>query len=112
MHVVAECRNGINRVDDVLGKVSWMRGGEADPADARQFPDSRQQLSKTLLPSRIAVRVHVLPEQLDPSSRACDSASPANRRVGPGRGCLPGSPGPCWPTLARWRRWGRGTAPG
>src|ERR1019366_10352177 len=65
MHVVAERRNGINRVDDVLGKVSWMRGGEANAADARQFPDSRQQLSKTIISSRIAVRVHVLPEQLN-----------------------------------------------
>src|ERR1035437_8389004 len=65
MYVVAQRRDGINRVDDVLGEVSWMRGREANPADARQFPDSRQQLSKTLFPGGIAVRIHILAEQLN-----------------------------------------------
>src|ERR1035438_8541209 len=39
MHVVAERWDGINRVDDVLGKVPWMGGREANPADTRHLAD-------------------------------------------------------------------------
>src|ERR1019366_6599794 len=36
MHVVTERRERVNRVDDVLAEVPRMRGGKADPANARQ----------------------------------------------------------------------------
>src|ERR1035438_457076 len=65
MHVVAERRDRINRVDDVLGEVPWMRGGEANPADARQFPDGSQQFGESLSSGRVVVRIYVLPEQLN-----------------------------------------------
>jgi hypothetical protein len=65
MHVVAERRERINRVDDVLAEVPWMRGGKANPADARQFPDGSQQFRKSLFAGRVVVRIHVLPEQLN-----------------------------------------------
>src|SRR5664279_3560946 len=39
MYVVAERRDSINRVDDVLGKVPWMGGREANPADTRHLAD-------------------------------------------------------------------------
>src|ERR1039458_5424506 len=65
MHMVTERRDRINRIDDVLGKVPRMRGGEANPADARQFPDGSQQFGESLSSGRVVVRIYVLPEQLN-----------------------------------------------
>src|SRR6516164_8715258 len=65
MDVVTKRGDGVNCVDNVPGKVSWVRGGEADPADARQLPDGRQQLGESLPAGRITVGIYVLPKQLN-----------------------------------------------
>src|SRR5947209_2822451 len=42
-----------------------MGRGETHPLDAENFPDGNQQFGKALLSSRITVRIHVLPEELN-----------------------------------------------
>ena len=65
MHVIAERRDGVDGVHNVLGEVARMRSGEAHAADSGNLADGRQQFRKDLLVRGIGVGIHVLAEQLN-----------------------------------------------
>src|SRR5262245_47561326 len=46
MHVVTECRDGLDRMDNVGAEVARMGRGEANPTNPGNFPDSSEQLCK------------------------------------------------------------------
>ena len=65
MHVVAECRHGVNDGNDFAVKVPGMRGGKAHPADAGHLTHGGQQFRETFFAGRIAIGVYILSQQLD-----------------------------------------------
>ena len=65
MHVITQGWTGVDRVHDVTPEIPWMRSGEAYAPDAGDFPDGSQQFRKSLFSIRIAIRIYVLPEELN-----------------------------------------------
>jgi hypothetical protein len=66
VHVIADRRVRVHGVDDGAHEIARVRSGVADAADARNFGHARQQGRE--IPAgrrRIAIAVHVLPQQLD-----------------------------------------------
>ena len=63
--MVAKRRHGIDDVDNIPPKIPRMRGSKPHPPNPRDRSESRQQLGKAFLSIRIAVRIHVLPEELN-----------------------------------------------
>src|SRR4051812_16733100 len=75
MNVVAERWCGLDRGDDVLLEVTWVRGGEADTANTRDPADRDEQLREGHLTAGILVRVDVLAEELNVSKTFCSHAA-------------------------------------
>src|SRR6266567_6985629 len=65
MHVIAQRRHRVYRIDDVFAKIPRMRSCEAHPANAGNFGHRSQELSEALLPCRIAIGIHILSKQLN-----------------------------------------------
>ena len=65
MNVVAERGHRIDGVDDVLGEVARVRGGEADALDAVDLADCAEELGESALAAWVVVAVDVLAEELD-----------------------------------------------
>ena len=65
MHMIAEGRDCVDSVDDVLGEVAGMRGGEANALDSFDFAYSGKELGEGALAAGIAIAVDVLAEELD-----------------------------------------------
>src|SRR5712692_866660 len=63
--VIAEGGDGIDGCNDVTAKISGMGSCESYALDSGDFPHRGQQFCERLLPCRILVGIHVLPEQLD-----------------------------------------------
>ena len=63
--MVAKCRHRVDGVDNIAGKVARMRGGEAHAPDAGNLSNGSEQFGEAPLPFRVAVGIHILPEQLD-----------------------------------------------
>jgi len=65
MHMIAKRRRGVDDFNNISPKIPRMRGSEPHPPNPLDRRHRRQQLSKRLISRRIAIRVHVLPEQLN-----------------------------------------------
>src|ERR1019366_1041293 len=65
MHMVAQRWNRIDRINYIFGEITRMRGGETHAPNASDLPDGREQLRERHPARWIAIRVYVLPEQLD-----------------------------------------------
>src|SRR5712692_9700301 len=65
MHMVAKRRHGIYHIDNVAPKIPRMRSSKPHPPNPHDRSHSSQQLSKALNSRGIAVRVNVLPQQLN-----------------------------------------------
>ena len=65
MHVITQCRDRVDRLDDVFGKVARVRGGEADAANSGDGAYRGQKLREGHLAAGIAVGVYVLAQELD-----------------------------------------------
>ena len=65
MDVVAEGGRRVHDVDDVLGEVARVRGGEADALDAVDFAHAGEELGEAAFAAGVMVAVDVLAEELD-----------------------------------------------
>ena len=63
--VVAECGHRVDGVDDVLGEVARVRGGEADALDAVDLADCAEEFGKGAFAAWVTIAVDVLAEELD-----------------------------------------------
>ena len=65
MNMVAKRRHGIDGFHNIAGKIARMRRRETHAPNSRHLANRRQQLREAHLARRIAIRIHILPEQLD-----------------------------------------------
>src|SRR5271155_4170750 len=65
MHVIAKHRQSVDHVNNVASKIPRMRSSKPYPPNPGHRGKRSQQLGKALLTIRIAIRVNVLPEQLN-----------------------------------------------
>src|SRR5881398_3510117 len=65
MHMITEGRVRIDRFDDVSREIPWMARGEPHSPDPCHLAYSRQKFRKCHASRGIAIRVHILAQQLD-----------------------------------------------
>src|SRR5215469_177800 len=65
MHVIAQPGGHFDRLNNVPGEVARMRRCEAHSTQTGNLRNGYQKFRKRLLTNWIAVRIHVLPEELD-----------------------------------------------
>src|SRR5260370_41057685 len=65
MHVIAERGNRSDGGDDILSEIARMRSRKPYAADSWDFSNTGKQFGESLPPCWIAIRIHVLSEQLN-----------------------------------------------
>src|ERR1035437_8850526 len=65
MHMIATRRHRVDDVNNIPPKIARMRSSKPHPQNPSDRSDRRQQLRKALLFIWIAIRINVLPEQLN-----------------------------------------------
>src|SRR5215813_70987 len=75
MHVIAQSRRRLDGMDNVSCEVAWMGSRETHSADSWDFRYGHEQFCKCSLTSWIAVRIHVLAEELNLAVSAVGKAA-------------------------------------